>query len=125
MSEDKLSTYTQQLLDTSVSLTKEIENLREAYVLVNERLRVISALADKTTTDALKEAVDVEELARLAVIASKVSFVAAEVVKDNTLVGATENTVKAATDAHELATKSKIASKERLTSGGMPYPGKS
>ncbi|NBS15491.1 MAG: hypothetical protein EBT06_04775 [Gammaproteobacteria bacterium] len=123
MSEDKFSAYTQQLLDTSVSLRKEIDNLREAYTLVNERLRAIAALADKTNKVVLQEAIDVEELAALAVLASKVSDDAASLLDVPPLRDATGKTVQAATAAHDLASQSKNASAVRQTSGGMPYPG--
>ena len=123
MSEDKFSAYTQQLLDTSVSLRKEIDNLREAYTLVTERVRAISALADKTNKDVLHEAIDVEELARLAVVASNVSNDAAVLLGESALKNATGKTVQAATEAHDLASKSKNSSATRQTSGGMPYPG--
>lgn len=95
--------YTQQLLDTSVSLRKEIDNLREAYTPVNERVRAISALADKTHKDVLHEAIDVEELARLAVVASHVSNDAADLFGESALKNATGKTVQAAIEAHDLA----------------------
>ncbi len=123
MSEEKFSAYTQQLLDTSVSLRREIDNLREAYTLVNERLGAIAALADKTNKATLHEAIDLEELARLAVLASKASNDAAHLLNEPTVKDATGKTLEAATQAHDLASKSKNSSATRQTSGGMPYPG--
>jgi hypothetical protein len=69
MTDEQFSSYSQELLDTVVSLRQEIDNLRTAYGIMRQRIDAMGALSDKTTGDAVKEAIDIEELARLAVVA--------------------------------------------------------
>ena len=46
MTEENSSEYSQKLLDTIVALRKEIDNLRTAYGIVNQRIEAMASLAD-------------------------------------------------------------------------------
>jgi hypothetical protein len=119
MAEEKFSEYTQSLYDTVISLRKEVENLRTAYSIVHNRIDVMASLADKTTADAVREAIDIEELARLAVIAAEVAHTAALVLKEVGAIDKTQKTVIATKDTYDSAKTSTTDSKARQTGGGL------
>jgi hypothetical protein len=119
MAEEKFSEYTQSLYDTVISLRKEVENLRTAYSIVHNRIDVMASLADKTTADAVREAIDIEELARLAVIAAEVAHSAALVLKEVGAIDKTQKTVIATKDTYDSAKTSTTDSKARQTGGGV------
>jgi hypothetical protein len=118
MSEEKFSEYTQGLLNTVVSLRKEIENLKEAYSIIHKRIDVMATLADKTTADAVKEAIDIEELARLSVVAADIAHKAAVVLLKTDAIDKTQNTLTSTKDTYASSQTSTIDSKARQTSGG-------
>jgi hypothetical protein len=111
--------YTQGLMDTIMALSKEVANLRTAYDIIHQRIQTMSALADKTTGDALKEAVDIEELARLAVVAADVAHKAAVVLIETGAIEKTQNTLTATQKTFDSAHASTIDSKARETGGGI------
>ena len=119
MTEDKFSEYTQGLYDTVISLQKEVNNLRTAYTIVQNRIDKMATLADKTTFDAVKEAIDIEELARLAVIAAQVAHKAAIVLTDAGAIEKTQKTVKATEDTYQSSQESTSINKARQTGGGL------
>jgi hypothetical protein len=47
MTEENSSVYSQKLLDTIVALRKEIDNLRTAYGIVDQRIEAVSVLDDQ------------------------------------------------------------------------------
>lgn len=118
MAEEKFNAYTQSLYDTVLSLRVEIDNLRKAYSTVHQRIDEIATLSDKSSSDAVKDAINVEELARLALVASTVAHSAASLVDDATILSATHKTVLSADEAYKTAASSTLASKARQTSGG-------
>ena len=118
MTEDKFSEYTQKLYDTVLSLRVEVDNLRKAYSIIHQRIDDISTTADKGTSDALKEAINIEELARLALIASTVAHKAASILDNPKVVDTTHKTILAADEAYKTASATTILSRERQTSGG-------
>jgi hypothetical protein len=118
MAEEKFSEYTQGLLDTVISLRKEVANLREAYSIIHNRIDVMATLADKTTGNAVKEAIDLEELARLAVVAADVAHKAAVLLLKTDGIDKTQKTLSASQDTYDSAQKSTVDSKARQTSGG-------
>jgi hypothetical protein len=118
MTEEKFSEYTQGLYDTVISLRKEVENLRTAYTIVQNRIDTMASLADKTTSDAVKEAIDIEELARLAVIAAQVAHKAAIVLTDVGAIEKTQKTVEATEDTYTSSQESTSINKARQTGGG-------
>jgi hypothetical protein len=118
MAEEKFSEYTQKLYDTVLSLRVEVDNLRKAYGIVHQRIDEMATLADKSTSDALKEAINVEELARLSLIASTVAHQAAIVLNDGKVMGSTHKSVLAADEAYKTAASATLSSQSRQTSGG-------
>ena len=122
MTEDKFSEYTQGLYDTVISLQKEVNNLRTAYTIVQNRIDKMATLADKTTSDAVKEAIDLEELARLAVIAAQVAHKAAIVLTDAGAIDKTKKTVKATEGTYQSSQESTSINKARQTGGGSLKP---
>lgn len=111
MTEEKFSEYTQGLYDTVISLRKEVENLRTAYTIVQNRIDTMATLADKTTASAVKEAIDIEELARLAVVAAEVAHKAAVVLLEVGAINKTQSTVVATQDTYKSAQASTLDSK--------------
>lgn len=120
MADDKISEYSQGLLNTIVSLRKEIDNLRTAYDIIHKRIDAMSALSDKTTADAVTEAIDIEELARLAVIAADIAHKGAIVLTESGAIEKTKNTLVATENTFASAQASTIDSKARQTGGGLP-----
>jgi uncharacterized protein with PhoU and TrkA domain len=110
--------YTQGLMDTIMALSKEVANLRTAYDIIHQRIQTMSALADKTTGDAVKEAIDIEELARLAVVAADAAHKAAVVLIETGAIEKTQNTLTATENTYTSAKVSTIDSKARQTGGG-------
>ena len=119
MAEEKFSEYTQKLYDTVLSLRIEVDNLRKAYSIVHQRIDEMASLADKSTADSLKDAISVEELARLAMTASTVAHQAATLLNDPRVVERTHQTVIAADEAYKTAATSTISNQARATSGGI------
>ena len=118
MADDKTISYTQGLMDTIVALSKEIANLRQAYDIIHQRIQTMSALADKTAGDAVKEAIDIEELARLSVVAADVAHKAAVVLLETGAIERTQSTLTATQNTYDTAQTSTVDSKARQTGGG-------
>jgi hypothetical protein len=119
MADDKISDYTQVLLDTVVSLRKEIDNLRIAYDIIHKRIETMADLSDKTTGDAVKEAISIEELARLAVVAADTAHKAALILLATGAIEKTQRTLTATENTYDSAKTSTIDSKARETGGGL------
>jgi len=118
MADTKTNTYTQGLMDTISALSKEVANLRTTYDIIHQRIQTMSALADRTTGDAVKEAIDIEELARLAVVAADVAHKAAVVLIETGAIEKAQSTLTATENAYESTQKSTHDSQARQTSGG-------
>ena len=118
----ELNPYEQKLFDTVISLRKEVENIREAYAIINTRLREISIKTDKDSKDSLKEAIDIEELARLSVVSANIAHQAALILLNVGGIEKTENTKKAAEVTHAAAVESTISNKLRQSVGGGEQP---
>jgi coenzyme F420-reducing hydrogenase beta subunit len=118
MADDKFSEYTQGLYDTVIALRKEVDNLRTAYSIIHNRIDVMATLADKTTGDAVKEAIDIEELARLAVVAAGVAHKAAVVLIEAGAIEKAQKTLTATENTYTSAQASTVDSKARQTGGG-------
>jgi hypothetical protein len=119
MVDTKTSSYTQGLMDTIMALSGEVANLRQAYDIIHQRIQAMSALADKTTADAVKETIDAEELARLSLVAANVANEAALVLGNGALIDATQESVLTAEKAHKLALISTVTNTNRQTGGGI------
>lgn len=113
----KISAYTQGLLDTVLVLRKEIDNLRIAYDIIHKRIEVITTLSDKTTGDAVREAIDIEELARLAVVAADTAHKAALILLATGAIEKTQSTLTATQNTYDSAQTSTVDSKARQTEG--------
>ena len=118
MADDKIGGYTQGLLDTVVSLRQEINNLRTAYDIIHSRIESMASRMDKTTGDAVKEAIDIEELARLAVVAADIAHKGAIVLTESGAIEKTKNTLTATQNTYDSAQTSTVDSKARQTGGG-------
>jgi len=118
MADTKTNTYTQGLMDTISALSKEVANLRTAYDIIHQRIQTMSALADRTTGDAVKQAINIEELARLAVVAADVAHKAAVVLIETGAIEKAQSTLTATENTYESAQKSTHDSQARQTSGG-------
>lgn len=123
MAEEKFSEYTQKLYDTVLSLRIEVDNLRKSYSTVHQRIDAMTTLSDQSTADSLKDAVGIEELARLAMIASTVAHKAATLQSDLKVIDTTHKTVLAADEAYKTAAISTISSTARQTFGGLTKEG--
>lgn len=95
--------YTQELLNKTISMTREIDNLRSAYVVVSNRLNNLSLLTEKSANEILEEAAKVEEFAKLAVAATKLTEESALLTNNSELIDAAKKSSTAASYVHELA----------------------
>ena len=120
MAEDKSSEYTQGLYDTVIALRLEVDNLRKAYNIIHQRIDTMTSLSDKNTGDAVKEAINIEELARLAVIAADIAHKGAIVLAQAGAIEKTKNTLTATQNTFSSAQTSTVDSKARQTGGGLP-----
>jgi hypothetical protein len=120
MAEDKFSEYTQGLYDTVIALRKEVDNLRTGYSIIHNRIDAIITLADKNTKDALKEAIDIEELARLAVVAAAIAHKAAVILIETGAIEKTKNTLEATEKTYTSAQAYTVENQARKTAGGFP-----
>ncbi|AGG33200.1 hypothetical protein D521_0631 [beta proteobacterium CB] len=98
-----MDNYSQELLDRVVSMTREIDNLRSAYVIVSDRLNSLSLLTAKSASEILEEAAKVEEFAKLAVEATKLTEQSALLTNNQELIDAAKKSSTAALSVHELA----------------------
>lgn len=98
-----MDNYSQELLDRVVSMTREIDNLRSAYVIVSDRLNSLSLLTAKSASEILEEAAKVEEFAKLAVEATKLTEQSALLTNNQELIDAAKKSSTAAVSVHELA----------------------
>ena len=119
MGKEQFSEYTQKLYDTVLALRVEIDNLRKGYSSIHQRIDEMATLADKSTADALKEAIDIEELARLALVASTVAHQSAVVLDNTKIIASTHKTVLAADEAYKTSSLATIESQKRQTQGGL------
>jgi len=119
IAEEKFSEYTQNLYDTVISLRQEVDNLRTAYTLIQSRLEKMATLSDKSTADAVKGAIDIEELARLAVVAAEVAHKAAVVLLETGGIEKTQKTLDAASRVYESSQDSTTVSTARQTGGAL------
>lgn len=123
MSDDKFSEYTQHLYDTVLSLRVEVDNLRTAYGIVHRQIDELTSISDTNTADALKDAISVERLAKLSLIAAQVAEKAATILGDKVVIEKTQATVLSAEDTHKSAVASSKSSQARKTSAGFPMGG--
>ncbi|MFZ3040004.1 MAG: hypothetical protein WA115_09470 [Polynucleobacter sp.] len=98
-----MDNYSQELLDRVVSMTREIDNLRSAYVIVSNRLNNLSLLTAKSANEILEEAAKVEEFAKLAVEATKLTEQSALLTNNPGLIDAAKKSSTAALSVHALA----------------------
>ena len=115
----ELNPYEQKLFDTVISLRQEVQNLKEAYAIIHTRIGEISLRADKDSRDNLKEAIDIEELARLAVVAADIAHKGAIVLTETGTIEKTKNTLTATQNTYDFAQASTVDSKARQTAGGV------
>ena len=116
--ENKFDEYTQSLYDTVLSLRKEVDNLTKAYDIVHKRSYLISIKARFNSTASLKEAVVIEEFARLSVVASEVAHKAARALLDASLIIKTKQSLDATTNTYSLSVESTKANANRQKMGG-------
>jgi hypothetical protein len=116
--ETKFDEYTQGLYDTVLSLRKEVDNLTKAYDIVHKRIDAISSQASVNSSASLKEAVDIEELARLSVVASEVAHKAARALLDASLIIKTKQSLDATTNTYSLSVENTKANASRQKMGG-------
>lgn len=123
MADEMANSYTQGLMDTIMALSKEVANLRTAYDIIHRRIETMSTLSDKTTEDAVKEAIDIEELARLAVVSADAAHKAALILLTAGAIEKTQHTLEATHNTYDSAKISTVASKAIQTSGGVVKDG--
>lgn len=103
MTNPSSDSYEQNLLDRVIALTQENENLRAAYLIVNERLGHLAAIAARTSRELIKEAARVEDFARQAVEATKLTEQSALITNNKELIAAAKKSSTAASKVHHLA----------------------
>ena len=103
MTEKSMDPYAQGLLDRVVTMTREINNLREAYLVVNERLNHLTIFTEQHLKDIIEEATRVEDFAKLAVEASKLTEESALITNNQSLIDAAKKSTLAACAVHQLA----------------------
>lgn len=97
MSDNQSSSYEQLLLNRVISLTREADNLKTAYLIVNTRLNKLTSLTTQTSKMLMDEAAKVEDFARLALEATKLTEKSALITNNKGLIdAATKSTIAAA-----------------------------
>lgn len=94
--------YAQSLLERIASMTQEIDNLRTAYIKVNERLSKLSLHAELTIKELMEEATRVKEFAELGVEATKLTEESALITNNTNLIEAARKSSLAAQAVHQL-----------------------
>jgi 2-hydroxychromene-2-carboxylate isomerase len=118
MSELTLDPYTQDLYDKVASLRREVANLHTAYKSADRQLNAMSHLADKTTSDAVKEAIVAEEFVSLALESAQAAYQAAQHLGNPQLIEMTKNNLALTQAALDYASASTSINAARQTSGG-------
>ena len=118
MSNSQIDDYTQGLLDRVISLSKTVDNLGIAYQIVRNKIEAMAKLADKTTSDAVKESICAEELARLSFISSQLAEEGASLLGDAHLTQLAHDATQAAKDVYEGTKTSTAINAARQTSCG-------
>ena len=103
MTTDEKDDYVQGLLDRIVAMAQEIENLRVAYTIVNKRLNSLASATEETAKELFAEAARVEDFAKLAVEATKLTEQSAILTNDQNLIDAAKRSKLAAQTVHQLA----------------------
>jgi hypothetical protein len=103
MTAKELDSYAQGLLDRVVTMTGEINNLRTAYLVINERLNNLTISTGQYLKDILEEVARVEDFAKLAVEASKLTEESALITNNQPLVESAKKSTRAAYAVHQLA----------------------
>lgn len=103
MTEKDSAIHEQSLMDRIGSLTREINNLRDAYIIANNRLNKLLSLAAKTSQQLSEEAGRVEDFALLAVEATKLTEQSALLTNNIGLIAAAKKSTFAATTVHSIA----------------------
>ena len=118
MPEQTLDSYTQDLYDKVASLRKEVANLRTAYLSADRQLNAMSHLADKTTSDAVKETIVAEEFVRLALESAQAAYQAAKILGNPALIEVTHHCLTVSQEALDYASASTSINADRQTKGG-------
>lgn len=103
MPANELDTYTQGLLDKIVAMAKEIDHLRAAYIAVNNRLNKLTFATEINTKELINEASQVEDFAKLAVDATKLTEQSSEITKNIQLIEAARISRMTAESIYQLA----------------------
>lgn len=114
MTPDEIKIYTQSLLDKIVVMTKEIDNLRAAYITVDSRLNKLSLLTEINIKELVEEASKVEDFAKLAVEASKLTEESALITNNLELIQAAKKSSSAACAVHQLAVDLRVNKLSKL-----------
>lgn len=118
MPQEKLGEYTQNLYDTVISLRVEVDNLRTAYVIVNQRFNEVTALVNKNNQDSLKDASEIEKLSRLALVASTLAYDTAITTDDLGVIKSTHRAVLAVNEVYRAAVVDAISLARKHKDGG-------
>lgn len=102
MNKNEMDDYAQSLLERIASMTQEIDNLRTAYIKVNERLSKLSLHAELTIKELMEEATRVKEFAELGVEATKLTEESALITNNTNLIEAARKSSLAAQAVHQL-----------------------
>lgn len=102
MNKNEMDDYAQSLLERIASMTQEIDNLRTAYIKVNERLSKLSLHAELTIKELMEEATRVKEFAELGVEATKLTEESVLITNNTNLIEAARKSSLAAQAVHQL-----------------------
>lgn len=103
MTANQLDAYTQGLLDKIVAMRIEMDQLRVAYIAANNRLNKLTLVTEINTKELINEASQVEDFAKLAVDATKLTEQSSEITKNIQLIEAARISRMAAESIHKLA----------------------
>ena len=118
MAHKQLGVYTQKLFDTVITLRTEVDNLHQAYSMIQKQIKDVATLADKGTLTSFSESLDMEKFAKLALIAATISHNAAIIRNNKSMIDDTHKSLLAATDAYNKSQSNTLFSEKRQTSKG-------
>lgn len=117
MTANQLDAYTQGLLDRVIAMTKEIDNLRAAYIAVDNRLNKLTFVTEKNAKELINEASKVEGFAKLALDATKLTEQSSKLTKNIQLIEAAKISRMAAESIYQLAVEIRTLKLPKLEQG--------
>lgn len=105
MENNKIPQYTQELLDKIISLSREIENLKAAYIITTDRLNSLSLDTHKKSLYFAEDINSLKEIADLCSHSCEITHQLAMSTKINTVIDSAKKSYEHSQEVLDLAIK--------------------